>query len=136
VSELMKRNKLTGSQRHAAELFATIDVHKKTNAEIAEECGVSERTVYRWKQDPEFIAFQNAIAEHYMEDVISEAYARLKTLLRDGKSEKTQLEALKLILQNRGKLKESHEHKHEVKQAKSLDELEAEVFEMEQELLD
>jgi AcrR family transcriptional regulator len=136
MSHLPSRNKLTGSQRLAAELFATVDIHKKTIKEIADEVGVNERTLYRWKKDREFIAYQNSIAETAMEDVLSEAYAKLKTLLREGKSEKTQLEALKLILQNRGKLVDKQEHTHEVKQTKTLEELEREVIDMENDLLE
>ncbi|PHF35398.1 hypothetical protein COF85_21960 [Bacillus toyonensis] len=71
-----------------------------------------------------------------MEDAISEAYSTLKKLLRDGKSEKTQLEAIKLILTNRGKLKDKTEHTHEIKTTTSLDDLEREIIDMENELLD
>ena len=107
-----------------------------TIVEIADDIGVDPRTIYRWKKDPIFVAYQNQIAEQAMEDFLSEAYNKLKQLLREGKSEKTQLEAIKLVLQTRGKLKDKHEHSVEVKQTQSLDELEREVLEMENELLE
>lgn len=135
MSGLTPRNKLTLSQRRVAEILATNDLHNMTIAQIADEVGVTERTVYRWKQDPSFIAYQNAIADQAMEDFLNEAYLKLKQLLREGKSEKTQLEAIKLVLQNRGKLKDTHEHNVQVKETKSLDELEREVIDMENELL-
>jgi AcrR family transcriptional regulator len=136
MSHLPKKNKLTASQRQCAEIFATNDIHKMTIEQIADEIGVTSRTIYRWKQDRDFIEYQNSIADTAMEDFLNEAYTKLKQLLREGKSEKTQLEALKLVLQNRGKLKDSHEHTHTVKEQKSLDELEREVLDMENELLE
>lgn len=136
MSRLPSRNKLTVSQRRAAEILATNDVHRLTTAQIAEEVGVTERTVYRWKQDPEFVAYQNAIADQAMEDFLNEAYLKLKELLRAGKSEKVQLEAIKLVLQNRGKLKDTHEHKHEHKAVESQEERERKIIEMENELLE
>lgn len=136
MSYLPSKNPLTKSQRDCAEILATNDIHKKTIAQIADELGVNERTIYRWKKDPDFIAYQNAISERAMEDFLTEAYTHLKKLLREGRSERTKLEAIKLVLQNRGKLNDKHEHVHEVKQARSLDELEREVIELEQDLLD
>jgi hypothetical protein len=44
--------------RQTAEILATNDIHQKTMAEIAEECKVSERTIYRWKQESAFIEYQ------------------------------------------------------------------------------
>jgi AcrR family transcriptional regulator len=136
MSHLPSKNKLTLNQRRCAEILATNDLHNMTVAQIADEIGVDPRTIYRWKKDPEFVAYQNAIAEQAMEDFLAETYSKLKQLLREGKSEKTQLEAIKLVLQNRGKLKDSHEHTHTVKETKSLDELEREVIDMENELLE
>ncbi|WHZ05856.1 phBC6A51 family helix-turn-helix protein [Neobacillus sp. YX16] len=135
MSEILRKNSLTDTQKRVAETFATNDIQKKTIAQIAEEYGVTERTIYRWKKDPEFIAYQNSVAERAMEDFLTEAYSKLKQLLREGKSEKTQLEAIKLVLQNRGKLKDSHEHTHEIKQQQTLQDLEREVIDMENELL-
>jgi AcrR family transcriptional regulator len=136
MSQLPSKNKLTLSQRRCAEILATNDIHKMTIAQIANEIGVDPRTIYRWKKDPEFIAYQNSIAEQAMEDFLAETYATLKQLLREGRSEKTKLEAIKLVLQNRGKLVDKQEHVHEVKQTKTLEELEREVIEMENELLE
>lgn len=136
MSHLPSKNQLTLSQRECAKIFATNDVHKMTIEQIADHIGVTTRTLYRWKQDRTFIQYQNEIAETAMEDVLTEAYAKLKTLLREGKSEKTQLEALKLILQNRGKLVDKTEHTHGMKETKSLEDMEKEILEMEHELLD
>ena len=136
MSDITKKNQLNGSQREVAELFATNDIHQLTIAQIADRAGVSERTIYRWKQDREFIRYQNAIAEVAMEDALTEAYSRVKSLLRDGKSEKTQLEAIKIVLQNRGKLKDTHEHTHEVKNTETQEQRERRIIDMENELLE
>jgi AcrR family transcriptional regulator len=136
MSEIVKKNKLTLNQRRCAEILATNDIHKMTVQQIADEIGVDPRTIYRWKKDPEFVAYQNAIAEQAMEDFLTETYSKLKTLLREGKSEKTQLEAIKLVLQNRGKLKDTHEHTVSVANNETQEERERRIIEMERELLE
>ena len=134
LAYLAKKYQLSPSQAQTAEILA-FNVENKSIVEIAEEVGVSERTIYRWKKDPDFIAYKNEIAEQAMEELVSDAYNKLQRLMTAGKSEKIQLEAVKLILQNRGRLKQDHEHKVEVTQVRSLDELEREVLEMEKDLL-
>lgn len=136
MSNLPAKNKLTLSQRRAAEILANNDLHGMSLQEIADEVGVTTRTIYRWKSDPAFIEYQNSVADQVMEDFLTEAYTKLRHLLRSGKSEKTQLEALKLVLQNRGKLKESHEHNVSVRQEETLDDLRKEIIDMEYEVLD
>ncbi|MEH7116891.1 phBC6A51 family helix-turn-helix protein [Neobacillus vireti] len=136
MSQLPRKNPLTLSQRRCAEILATNDVHKMTIAQIANEIGVDPRTIYRWKKDPEFIAYQNSIAEQAMEDFLAETYTTLKQLLREGRSEKTKLEAIKLVLQNRGKLVDKQEHVHEMKQTETQEERERRIIEMEKRLLE
>lgn len=50
---------LTAAQRKAAEIMATNDIHQMTNAQVAETVGISERTLYRWKQEEDFVGYQN-----------------------------------------------------------------------------
>jgi AcrR family transcriptional regulator len=53
----MARNpKLNLAQRRAAEILAGNDQHNMTLAQIADHVGVRERTLYRWKQDKDFVA--------------------------------------------------------------------------------
>lgn len=136
MAQLPRKNKLTLSQRRCAELFATQDVHNMTVAQIANEIGVSPRTVFRWKNDPDFIAYQNQVAERAMDDFLNEAYLKLRQLLREGKSEKTQLEAIKLVLQTRGKLKDRQEITVKQDGTLSLEEQEQLIIDMENELLE
>lgn len=129
------KNKLTLAQRETAEIFATNDIHKMTVQQIADHVGVTTRTIYRWKNDPIFVKYMNDLAEADMEATITEAYTTLKKLLREGKSEKTQLEALKLIMQNRGILKDNTEINVSIQPAESHEERERKIIEMERELL-
>lgn len=96
--------KLTAAQRLAAELFATNEMSERKVADIAKEVGVSERTIYRWKQDQDFIKFQNDIADRAMDAFLAEAYSTLKQIVRGGNSDGAKLKALELVLKNRGKL--------------------------------
>ncbi|WP_310876889.1 phBC6A51 family helix-turn-helix protein [Priestia megaterium] len=55
---------LTTSQRHCVELIAlTIDVHKMTMPQIANEVRVKLTNVFSWKKDPKFIEYQNNIGK-------------------------------------------------------------------------
>ena len=136
MSYLPSRNKLTDTQKRVAEILATNDIHKMTIEEIADHENISPRTIYRWKRNPDFVAYKNAIAEEAMEDFLAEAYEKLKEILRDGKSEKIQLDAIKLVLQNRGKLKETQDITVGVKQVESQEEREQRIKELEDELFD
>ena len=135
MSRKKLKHELTPSQREVAQIIATNDVHKLTVDQISERVGVSRRTIYRWKQDRAFIEYQNECAENAMEDMVAEAYATLRKLLREGTSEKTQLEAIKLLLQNRGKLKEQPEITVNVNEYRDPQERERKIIEMERELL-
>lgn len=96
--------KLTPAQRKAAELFATNDLRCYRVEDIAKAIGVSERTVYRWKLDDDFLAYQNEVADKAMEDFLAESYNTLKTIIRAGRSDHAKLKGVELVLKNRGKL--------------------------------
>jgi transposase len=104
----MKRG-LSPKQKKVIQELVMRDVTGKTIAEIAEEYGVSERTIYRWKNDEEFVAELNRQADIYFSSFLNEAYHRLKTLIRRGRSEQAIVNAIKLVLQSQGKLKEVQE---------------------------
>lgn len=135
MSRKKLKHELTVSQRETAEIIATNDVHKLTVEQIAERAGVTTRTIYRWKQDPAFIEYQNDCAEKAMTSMVAEAYSTLRKLLREGTSEKTQIEAIKLLLQNQGKLKEQPEIVVNVNELRDPQERERKIIEMERELL-
>ncbi|MBC9786279.1 helix-turn-helix domain-containing protein [Heliobacterium chlorum] len=117
-------------QARAAELFVGNELDGRlTVAEIAEQVGVSPRTIYRWKQDPEFLAYQNHLADLLMEDFLTEAYSRLRTLVK-ADNEKTQLKALELLLKNRGKLTDVKEVTATVEDTRNNESLADEIAEL------
>ncbi|MBC9786559.1 helix-turn-helix domain-containing protein [Heliobacterium chlorum] len=117
-------------QAKAAELFVGNELDGRlTIAEIAEQVGVSARTIYRWKQDPEFLAYQNYLADMVMEDFLTEAYVRLRGLVR-ADNEKTQLKALELLLKNRGKLTDVKEVSATVEDTRNNESLADEIAEL------
>ena len=117
----------TAAQKRAAEILASNDVHQMTLGQIAEHVGVSHRTLYRWKQDKAFVAYQNDIAEQLMEDFLAEAYGTLKGLVRSGRSDNSRLKALELVLKNRGKLTDVHHIEAKVEDTRSDEAIEDEI---------
>lgn len=122
--------KLSIQQRKAAELFAVNNLKCNTVEQIAEEVGVSPRTVYRWKRDPIFIAYQNEVADLAMEDFLSETYGVLKRLVRSGRSDHAKLKAVELVLKNRGKLTDKVEQHTTIEDNTSNEAIEKEIQEL------
>ena len=131
---MAKKNPLTAAQRRAAEILASNDVHQMTLPQIAESVGVSDRTLYRWKQDKDFVRYQNDIAEQLMEDFLAEAYGTLKGLVRRGRSDNSRLKALELVLKNRGKLTDVHHIEAKVEDTRSNEAIEEEIAQLRKEL--
>jgi AcrR family transcriptional regulator len=126
--------KLTLSQKRAAEIFATNDTHNMTVDQIAEEIGVSVRTIYRWKHDRDFVAYQNQVAEQLMEDFLAEAYLTLKQIARSGRSDSAKLKAVELVLKNRGKLTDVQKVEAKVEDLRTNEEIEADIEHLQKEL--
>lgn len=126
--------KLTPAQRKAAEAFATNDLKYKRVEDISKEIGVSERTVYRWKLDDDFLAYQNEIADRCMEDFLTETYNVLKSIVRSGRSDHAKLKGVELVLKNRGKLTEVQKVEATVEDKRSNDAIEAEIEQLRKEL--
>jgi hypothetical protein len=125
---------LSASQRRAAEILATDDNRSWTMADIAIEVGVNERTLYRWKQDPEFIAYKNEIADRSMNDFLSDAYKILRGIAASGMSEKSQLKAIELVMKNRGKLTDHQVVETTIEDRRSDSAIEAEIDRLRREL--
>lgn len=98
--------RLSAAQRRAAEILATDDNNEWTYAQIADEVGVSVRTLARWRQEDTFISYKNEIADKAMQDFLSDAYLMLRQIASSSMSEKSKLKALELVLKNRGKLQD------------------------------
>ena len=122
------------AQKRASEILASNDIHQMSLAQIAEHVGVSHRTLYRWKQDKDFVNYQNNISEQLMEDFLTEAYTTLKGLVRSGRSDNSRLKALELVLKNRGKLTDVHHIEAKVDDARSNEAIEDEIAQLRKEL--
>ncbi|MGD2278152.1 phBC6A51 family helix-turn-helix protein [Bacillus wiedmannii] len=102
----MKRG-LSLQQKKVISELVMQDVTKKTIAEIAEEQGINERTIYRWKNDVEFVEELNKQNDLSLQAFTYEATNQLKRLVRHGNSEQAVINAIKLVMQSQGKLKET-----------------------------
>lgn len=136
MSELVPKSTLSLGQREAAKILASNDVHGLTIKEVAELIGVTERTVYRWKQDPAFVDYQNQVAEQLMEDFLAEAYVELRKIVRSSQSEKSKLKAIEMALSNRGKLRNTQEITHKVEQEYDLESKKKQYIDMDIDKLD
>ncbi len=125
---------LTAAQRKAAEILATNDIHQMTMAQVAETVGVSDRTLYRWKQDEDFVGYQNEVAERSMEDFLAEAYNILKGITRKGRSEHVKIKALELVLKNRGKLTDVQKVEAKVEDLRTDEQIQQDIEELQKEL--
>jgi AcrR family transcriptional regulator len=131
---MARNHKLNLAQRRAAEILAGNDYHNMTLAQIDEHVGVSERTLYRWKQDKDFIRYQNELADQLMEDFLAEAYNTLKGMVRKGRSDHSRIKALELVLKNRGKLTDVHHTEAKVEDTRSNEAIEEEIAQLRKEL--
>lgn len=79
--------KLTAQQRKACLYLVDKDLNPdaefKTELEIAEAIGVDRTTLYRWrKQNPDFIAYKNLLADDMLAEERSMVYAQLIRMIQ------------------------------------------------------
>src|ERR1700730_2419389 len=104
--------------------------------EIAEASGISERQIYRWKEDKEFLDLINDLAEKYMDAFLGEVYREMKKSIKSGS-----VKAMELYMKSRGKLIERKEIQGQLEMevtavdGKSNEQLLKEIEEMEKQLL-
>ena len=94
MSKLQKYDQI---RKVAVEHFATNP--NLTVRELAEELGVTERTICKWRTDPNFM---DAIYDRYMVLFGGELPAVLSAMIREAKSGNVQ--AGRLVLEHSGKL--------------------------------
>jgi hypothetical protein len=70
---------------------------------IAQEIGITRRTLYTWRSDPDFKEAVLAVARESLADAVPVAYARLEGCLRSGDT-RSALKAGELILRASGVL--------------------------------
>jgi hypothetical protein len=102
--------KLTEQQKKAAfmlvenDIKANKDVTKLTYEQIAEEVGVSYKTIWSWRtQNRNFIAYKNEISDDFLSDKRSRVYGQLLKLIE---AEQPSVKAIDLFMRRFGLLTE------------------------------
>jgi hypothetical protein len=102
--------KLTEQQKKAAfmlvenDLKSNRDPSKLTYEQIAEEIGVSYKTVWSWRtQNRNFIAYKNEISDDFLSDKRSKVYGQLIKLIE---GEQPSVKAIDLFMRRFGLLTE------------------------------
>lgn len=109
-----KRTKLTDKQLQCISLLIMKDFTNQNNQQIAEEVGVSPKTIYQWYKEDIFVDELNRQTEAIQRAWLNEAYHQLRKIMVNG-TEKNQLKAIEIFLKNQGRLIEKQEVSHEVK---------------------
>ena len=95
----------TPEQLKAIEMLATPG-KKITHVKICEEIGVSVQTLYRWRQQPEFINAVNQLAYELLRGKLPEVYDALAEKAAEGNTK-----AIELMLKYAGNYVEKSEQK-------------------------
>ena len=88
-----------GKRRRLAEAIVDPD-NEKTITALCKEIGISRTTFYNWQSDPEFMGYIEYLVESYTTSAIPEAW---KQIIK--KVEKGNMDAIRLLLEVKGKLK-------------------------------
>lgn len=126
---------LTEKQRKFAVLWASRAWHGMSMTEMCKLAGFSLTAGYIAKKKPEFHSYVEDILDRQNRDFMSQVYKELQNIIKNSRSEKNKLDAIKIWLQMNDKL--THKHEIEVSQKPEppkLEELEREVLELEREL--
>lgn len=124
-------SKFSSEQLAAARLITDPDV-KLTNAQIAEQVGVSERTMYRWREKEDFAELLEELSDRIMKTFISEVDKAVMKSVKNGS-----VKAMELAYKRSGKLVDKREVTSDVDvtvagvEGKSNEELMAELAELE-----
>ena len=90
---------LTKKQVRAIEMMVKSD---KTIKEIADALNVTDRTIYRWKEKPEFGQEYDKVERKYLDSLSSVAIRSMKWLMLNSDSEQVRFNATKDILDRTG----------------------------------
>lgn len=72
----------------------------KTIEEIAKILNITDRAVYKWKKNPDFIQAQQEYAIHVLNNALPESIKELVNLIQHGKSEMVKLQAIQTVLKH------------------------------------
>jgi len=108
---MAKKDKLRPIERKAIGMMVSKDVTGKTNQDIADDLGIDITTLWQWRQKEPFIKELNNQAEKIQQSIVNDAYAGLRSIMADSKAkDSNKIQAIKLILQQQGKMTERKEH--------------------------
>lgn len=96
-SDLKTFCKLTKKRQKAVTLLFD---NKKTINEIADELNISDRAIYKWKNDSIFVQAQQEYAIYVLNNALPEAINELIGLIKHGKSEMVKLQAIQTVLKH------------------------------------
>lgn len=125
--------KLEARQRKAAFLLVENEMRetgdKRTQEEIAEEVGVSYKTIWSWrKSNQAFIDYKNAIADDFLNEQRSYVYSQLMKLI--GGSQPS-VKAIDLFMRRHGLLTDKTQVENvDASNERSNDDLERELAEL------
>ena len=74
-----------------------LDLSRKTNEDMAKEVGVSDRTIYRWFNNPDFVKWINTKKDEILDRSLMDRY---KTAIRKAKSGDFQFSKMLFEMQN------------------------------------
>lgn len=77
---------------------------RKTQEEIANELGVSDRTIRNWKREPAFMAYSEYLANQVRNEFYPVAVAQLMKAIEGGANGQGSIRAIELFLKLSGKL--------------------------------
>lgn len=96
-SDLKAFYKLTKKRQKAVMLLFD---NEKTIKEIAEELNVTDRSIYKWKNDSTFVQAQQEYAIYVLDNALPESIKELMSLIQHGKSEMVKLQAIQTVLKH------------------------------------
>jgi predicted DNA-binding protein YlxM (UPF0122 family) len=102
-NELAKE--LTEVQKRVAEELALSPLtgENLSQTAIAEKYEINRRTIWHWRQDPQFITYQNQVSQMVLDTMTSEITNRLIELIR-SKNENVALKSIETYLKLQGRL--------------------------------
>jgi len=105
------KNKLTPTQRKAAMMMVLKDLSdleedKKTNEEIAQELGITRRTLQNWLNKPEFLRYMDELAMEFIQGKMAQVSKQLFKLIN---AKQPSIKAIDLYFRLLGKLQDKYE---------------------------
>lgn len=96
-SDLRAFSKLTKKRQKAVMMLFEND---KTIEEIAKILNITDRAVYKWKRNPDFIQAQQEYAIFVLNTALPDSISELIKLIRNSKSDMVKLQAIQTVLKH------------------------------------